>query len=65
MLEQPDCLFGETWVDEQVTAHATAGRTWAWADAHDALFPREAIPPAGAVPVELRCATTPGQRQDY
>ena len=42
--------WARAWVDEQVAGHADAGRAWARADAHDALFPREAIPPAGVLP---------------
>jgi hypothetical protein len=42
--------WAREWVDGQVAAHAAAGRSWARADAHDAAFPREAIPPAGPVP---------------
>ncbi|MFC9428335.1 asparagine synthase-related protein [Streptomyces sp. NPDC056987] len=42
--------WARSWVDEQITGHQTAGRTWAQADAHDAVFPREAIPPAGILP---------------
>lgn len=38
------------WVDGQITTHATVRRSWAASDAHDALFPREVIPPAGSVP---------------
>ncbi|WP_306960443.1 asparagine synthase-related protein [Streptomyces afghaniensis] len=41
--------WAREWVDAQVAAHAAAGRSWAEADAHDAAFPREAIPPAGPV----------------
>ena len=36
-------------MDGQIAGHAAAGRSWAEADAHDALFPHEAIPPAGVV----------------
>ncbi|MEW1721200.1 asparagine synthase-related protein [Streptomyces sp. NPDC093109] len=42
--------WARSWVDEQVAGHAAAGRTWAEADAHDALFPREAIASAGILP---------------
>ncbi|MEV7427731.1 asparagine synthase-related protein [Streptomyces sp. NPDC091212] len=42
--------WARSWVDEQVAGHAAAGRTWAEADAHDAVFPREAIPSAGILP---------------
>jgi asparagine synthase (glutamine-hydrolysing) len=41
--------WARRWVDAQVAAHAAAGRSWVQADAHDAAFPREAIPPAGPV----------------
>ncbi|MER5974528.1 asparagine synthase-related protein [Streptomyces sp. NPDC002055] len=41
--------WAREWVDAQVAAHAAAGRSWAEADARDAAFPREAIPPAGVV----------------
>lgn len=37
------------WVDARITAHAAASRSWAAADAHDALLPREVILPAGLV----------------
>ncbi len=36
-------------MDDRIAAHAAAGRTWAAADAYDAFFPHEPIPPAGAV----------------
>ncbi|MGW0708971.1 asparagine synthase-related protein [Streptomyces sp. NPDC002643] len=42
--------WARQWVDAQIAAHAGAGRSWAEADAQDAAFPREAIPPAGVVP---------------
>ncbi|MGH3909057.1 MAG: asparagine synthase-related protein [Pseudonocardiaceae bacterium] len=42
--------WARAWVDEQLTAHAVASRSWAAADAHDALLPREVIPAAGPVP---------------
>lgn len=42
--------WAQQWVDTQVAGHAAVGRSWAEADAHDALFPREVIPPAGPVP---------------
>ncbi|MDF3290123.1 asparagine synthase-related protein [Streptomyces silvisoli] len=42
--------WAKQWVDAQVQAHVEAGRNWAAADAHDALFPREAIPAAGVLP---------------
>lgn len=41
--------WARRWVDDQVAAHAAARRSWAQADAHDAVFPREVIPPAGTV----------------
>ncbi|MEY9948389.1 asparagine synthase-related protein [Kitasatospora sp. GAS1066B] len=41
--------WARRWVDGTVAAHASAGRTWAQADARDALLPREVIPPAGRV----------------
>ncbi|GLW74728.1 hypothetical protein Kpho02_70250 [Kitasatospora phosalacinea] len=41
--------WARRWVDGTVAAHASAGRTWAQADARDALLPREIIPPAGRV----------------
>ncbi|MEU3617697.1 hypothetical protein ABZ725_36100 [Streptomyces sp. NPDC006872] len=43
-------VWSREWVDGQVAAHAAAGRSWAEADAHDALFPFEEIPSAGVVP---------------
>ena len=42
--------WSRTWAQQQITAHAAAGRSWAQADARDAVFPREVIPPAGTVP---------------
>ncbi|WP_232778382.1 hypothetical protein [Carbonactinospora thermoautotrophica] len=42
--------WARAWVAEQVAAHAAAGRSWAQADAHDALWPHDVIPPAGEVP---------------
>ena len=39
-----------TWVDAQIRAHAADGCSWAPADALDAVFPRETIPPAGMIP---------------
>lgn len=41
--------WAREWVDAQVAAHAQADRSWAEADARDAIFPREEIPPAGVV----------------
>ena len=38
------------WVHGQISTHATASRSWAASDAHDALLPREVIQPAGPVP---------------
>jgi hypothetical protein len=43
-------VWARRWVDAQIAAHAATGRSWVEADAHDAAFPREAIPPAGPVP---------------
>lgn len=43
-------MWARRWVDEQITTHAAASRSWAASDAHDALLPREVIPPAGLVP---------------
>ncbi|HKR50235.1 MAG TPA: asparagine synthase-related protein, partial [Pseudonocardiaceae bacterium] len=43
-------VWARRWVDEHITAHAAASRSWAASDAHDALFPREVTPPAGSVP---------------
>jgi asparagine synthase (glutamine-hydrolysing) len=43
-------VWARGWVDKQITSHAAASRSWAASDAHDALFPREVIPPAGPVP---------------
>jgi asparagine synthase (glutamine-hydrolysing) len=42
--------WARAWVDAQIIAHAAASRSWAAADAHDALLPREVILPAGLVP---------------
>ncbi|WP_340555935.1 asparagine synthase-related protein [Streptomyces sp. GSL17-111] len=42
--------WARTWVEEQIAQHAALRRSWAQADAMDALFPREAIPPADTVP---------------
>ncbi|MEU6230807.1 asparagine synthase-related protein [Streptomyces sp. NPDC047042] len=42
-------MWARRWVDTQVAGHAAAGRSWAEADAYDAVFPHEAIPPAGPV----------------
>jgi len=42
--------WAREWVQDRLAAHAETGRSWAQADAHDAAFPHEAIPPAGAVP---------------
>jgi asparagine synthase (glutamine-hydrolysing) len=42
--------WAREWVDARIAAHAEAGRSWADADAQDAAFPREVIPPAGLVP---------------
>nr|WP_243275281.1 asparagine synthase-related protein [Streptomyces albus] len=42
--------WSRRWVAEEVAAHARAGRTWAEADAHDALFPHTVPPQAGRVP---------------
>jgi hypothetical protein len=41
--------WARSWVSAQVADHAMAGRSWAQADAHDAFFPHEPIPPAGPV----------------
>ncbi|OLT23867.1 hypothetical protein BJF78_31385 [Pseudonocardia sp. CNS-139] len=41
--------WAREWVDQQIAMHAMIGRSWAEADAWDAAFPREAIPPAGPV----------------
>lgn len=42
--------WAREWAQDQISAHAIAGRSWAQADAHDAVFPREVIPSAGPVP---------------
>lgn len=42
--------WGRRWVDARVAGHTEAGRSWSEADAYDAVFPREAIPPSGFLP---------------
>ncbi|MCZ4098096.1 asparagine synthase-related protein [Streptomyces sp. H39-C1] len=41
--------WARSWVREQVSGHAGAGRSWVQADAHDAFYPHEAMGPAGDV----------------
>ncbi len=43
-------VWAREWVHGQISAHATASRSWAAADAHDALLPCELIQPAGPGP---------------
>jgi asparagine synthetase B (glutamine-hydrolysing) len=41
--------WSREWVNGQVSGHAAARRSWAQADAHDAFFPHDPIPPTGPV----------------
>lgn len=41
--------WAHEWVRQQIEAHTAAGRSWAEADAHDAFYPHDPIPPAGSV----------------
>lgn len=48
---QPDALaWARTWVDTTIMEHASYGRTWARADAHDSWWPRAFIPAATGLP---------------
>ncbi|MBT2418003.1 hypothetical protein J7F01_08910 [Streptomyces sp. ISL-22] len=44
--------WARSWVREQVAGHAAGCRSWAEADAFDALFPYTPLPPSGDVPEE-------------
>lgn len=41
--------WGRAWVAQRIKDHAKGNRSWAQADAHDAFYPHETIPAAGAV----------------
>jgi len=40
----------KSWVQQILTFHSTHHRSWAIADAWDAVFPSDSIPPAGGIP---------------
>ncbi|MFJ3826018.1 asparagine synthase-related protein [Streptomyces nodosus] len=42
--------WARSWVREQVAEHAAGRKTWAEADAFDALFPYTPLPPSGDLP---------------
>ncbi|WP_407842058.1 asparagine synthase-related protein (plasmid) [Streptomyces sp. DSM 116496] len=42
--------WSQAWVAQRIEDHATQGRSWAQADAHDAFWPHELIGAAGEVP---------------